>query len=334
MLWNWHDKIWDHLLYKTTFLTSSVCHLSVELSSNKLKRAIENWQSEMNPNKFRFLPQECLLNNIMDKDFQCVLLPFTIFQNIFMIARFNVTNNFITPLRRTYYIKSACAVSILIIINYYCFVVYSEIIQIDINKGTTALVILLRFDCIYYIIATVVLYITSALHSSNTVLLIIKLQESLRTINMTTKMLLHMKIWNWIYILSISSFYFVSTIIIVSQTQEFKFGHLILLLRVMIFDLNIIYASRTVSFTCHVLRLWNKKMLGYEKKYYQEMEENQLMGKAMLKAYFDIIKSFRLTEKIYEFAVSIFATVGSRFDLYLYSFWNRGSWVSSCLYFH
>ncbi|XP_063629235.1 uncharacterized protein LOC134800682 [Cydia splendana] len=40
---------------------------------------------------------ECLLNNIVDQDFQAMLFPLNVVQSCFLMPRFNIINNFITP---------------------------------------------------------------------------------------------------------------------------------------------------------------------------------------------------------------------------------------------
>lgn len=258
----------------------------------------------MNHNKVRSLPTEPLLY-IIDADFQAVLRPLNLFQAIFVTSKFNISSNIIEPKSKTYHIKSAFAAIISIIIHWCRFSIY-YVVNVQEHKFST-IELLLWFDCFYYSIATAISYIISAVQSDNTVLLIIKLQQALRTTNINTKTMYHIMIWNWIYLISILSIY-VFCIVNVSGIFHNQINVVVALLifPMFLFDLNLICASRYVTIICYVLEMWNKKMLMYEKNHYQDTQENQLNGNAMFNAYLDIIKSFRLTEKIHQVAVSIF----------------------------
>lgn len=258
-----------------------------------------------NSNTIRYnVPNECLFDNIIDEDLQAALFPLSMFQKISLTAHYKIKNNFITSNTKKDYFKSFIGAAVLVSAMflrlhqfraYYC------------SPYTPILLILIWFDFIYYSLAVIIIYIESALQSTNSIMLLIKLQRALHTITLDKATFFsEMKFWNWIHIICLFGFYWVFNLPIVLNT--FNPSIFLIILPVLLFDLNIIYASRTVAFVSNCLAMWNDKMVYNERTLLRQIEVHvgdNVEGAAIANAYFDIVKTFYRTEKVYGFGVSI-----------------------------
>lgn len=250
------------------------------------------------------VPNECLLNNIIDEDLQAALLPMSMIQKLFLTARYRIKNNFITPNTKIDYLKSFIAIAALISSMLYRFSFTSNFLD---YPYTPILLILIWFDFIYYSLTVTIIYIESALQSTNSVMIMIKLQQALHTIDFNKATFIReMKIWNWIYIICIFGFYWIFNL--PALLIEFNPAILLTMLPILLIDLNVMYASRTVAFVNNCLSMWNEKMVYTEKVLLRQVEGqvvDSFKNKAIARAYFDIVKTFHLTGKVYRFGVSI-----------------------------
>lgn len=163
-----------------------------------------------------------------------------------MMAKFNIKNNCITPKNKSYYLMSAFAVIILIIINYFRLTMHSEVLVVYSGLSRNVL-ILLWFDFLYYSIIGTIIYMDNGFQSRNAVSLVIELQHALRMINIKTKMMYYLKIWNWIYILSILFMYIVYDISsrIISYIN---ITYLIFMVPVLNYDLNVLRIKNSLFY--------------------------------------------------------------------------------------
>lgn len=255
-------------------------------------------------------PTECLLNNFIDKDIQAALRPFNILRKIFLLSNFTIISNFITPNYSVFHVKPVIGALVLILISYYC---YSRDKQFLIILGDPLLswvfcnihLIAISFSCS-------LLYILNVVHTSNFVLLIVKLQYALNAIDIDRERTMsNLRLSNWIYIISIISFYFFYILIGISIIQLDCIHHTLNAIPYFLFELQIIYTSRIMQMLSDVLILWHKKMMFYKNVHFdltqRTPENDELFGNKMLHAFKNILQSFHLTGNVFCFAVSIYS---------------------------
>ncbi|XP_063369858.1 uncharacterized protein LOC134658179 [Cydia amplana] len=161
-------------------------------------------KSKMNIN--RRLQTEYLLNNIIDKEFQSMMFPLGFVPFFFLMSRFKIINNFITPDNCvSSYIKSFIGSIILASSHFFRFYYYTEIF-----KGFTSDVVffLFYFDLIFFSIISFTTYTVSSYQRNNVVELIIKLQHVLNFIKIDkVEFLSKQKNGNWYSVLMVFSVY-------------------------------------------------------------------------------------------------------------------------------
>ncbi|XP_061724318.1 uncharacterized protein LOC133530424 [Cydia pomonella] len=250
---------------------------------------------------------EYLINNILDQDFQAMLFPLNFVQSCFLMPRFSIINNFITPDNHaSFYIKSIIGCLILTLSHVFRFIFYNEITK---SVSTGVVDFLLYFDFTYFSFTSVIIYIVNSFHRSSVVELIIKLQHVLDVIRIDKQeFLCKHKIQNWLSIslvLIIYVFHWLSACI--------DFGildllvHFCLVIPLMIYDIQVVHVIRSVVMIKNELIAWIHK-LEKSKETHIKPKENivnfEVSESDMFNAYTDIIRAFRLSNKVYQFSVS------------------------------
>ncbi|XP_063629236.1 uncharacterized protein LOC134800683 [Cydia splendana] len=155
----------------------------------------------------RRIQTEYLMNNILDKDFQAMLFPLSFVQSCFLMPRFSIINNFITPDNHvSFYIQSIIGCIILTLSHVFRFIYYSEVNK-SFSTGVVVAVIP-YFDLIFFSLISIVTYIVNSFQRSYVVDLIIKLQHVLDFIKIDKqKFLRKHKIQNWLSVLLVIIIY-------------------------------------------------------------------------------------------------------------------------------
>lgn len=152
-------------------------------------------------------PTECLLSYFIDKDIQAPLRPFNILRKIFLLENFTIITNFITPIYAVFHVKPVIGALILQTICFYRFLIdrnFPDGFDYPIVSSVIHCI-----DLIHDVVSCALLHIVNVMQTNNFVLLIVKVQHVLNTINPNReRTMLSLKLWNWIYISSIIIFYF------------------------------------------------------------------------------------------------------------------------------
>lgn len=166
---------------------------------------------KINKNRERYLrSNEILLDNVLDKDFQKMLLPFNLMHSIIFLKIYNLRDNFITSNSFKSKVLSFCCLVIMVLYFIYLNAIedYSE------NSYTTNLIIAIFdvIDVVFYPIAILVLFIHKVCCSNDNVKLILKLHQidKITKLSHTNKMY---TIGNWLLGISLLLYIFVTTYI-------------------------------------------------------------------------------------------------------------------------
>ncbi|XP_061724315.1 uncharacterized protein LOC133530421 [Cydia pomonella] len=270
----------------------------------KSDRVVKN-KMEIN----RRFQTEYLMNNILDQDFQAMLFPLNFVQTCFLMPRFSIINNFITPDNHvSFYIKSIIGCIILTSSHVFRFIYYSEVNK---SLGTDLVVVVLPyFDVIFFSLTSIVTHVVNSLQRSNVVEGIIKMQHVLDFIKIDKQQFLcKHKIQNWLSVLLVIIIYvFQWLFACFSYSVLDLLVHFYLIVPMMIFDMQVVHVTRTVEIIKDELFAWIHKMEEYKNIHITPQEEvllhSAVSGCDMFNAYTDIIKAFHISNKVYQFSVS------------------------------
>lgn len=253
-------------------------------------------------------PTECLLNNVIDRDIQAALYPFIIIRKLFLLSNFTIIRNFITPNNAVSYIKSVIGALFLMFICCNRFFKEGQLLNSAGNPLLSCIICYVDFIVSFFF--WLGFYIVNVMQRSNFVLLIVKLQYILNTINMDKeRIIFKFRLSNWIYIISIISFFIFFITIGALLTEIDSVHYPLVAFPCLLVDLQIIFLSSFVQILSDVLNSWHKKMIYYKKIHYNLTQnatnDEELSGNKMFHTYKNILESFRLIEEIFCFVVSI-----------------------------
>lgn len=257
------------------------------------------------------IPVEYLLNNFIDKDFQSSYKALNFTDSLFFIAKFTIMNNFITPNNVKAHLKSLVGAVFLVVLHVVRFCYLRDTLKRFMNSNTVPL--LMCSVEIVYIVATILTYSVNMIQSKNNALLMIKIQQALRSIKSEKNNILKQhKLWNCISIVVIFSVYGSYAGLTVAGSLSlgrglYSLNSIITAFPDMIFDISIIYGTRTVDLIRKILVSWKNTMLVHKKAQLATLEVAHKEGtttKTLIQAYMDLLQSFRLCQNVFQFAVS------------------------------
>lgn len=155
----------------------------------KPKRTVEVPGRHNNP--------EVLLNNHLDKELQRFLKPLNLLQNLFLLPKYNISDNFITPNDRKSKVKSLCVGLLMIIIIF-----YHNVILINDNKQTgfnTTVILIYCLNSILYAANWIFTEIQSIFYSDENVQVVVLIEEIYKLLKGEDVRLKKLILWNWIY---------------------------------------------------------------------------------------------------------------------------------------
>ncbi|XP_068625344.1 uncharacterized protein [Battus philenor] len=227
------------------------------------------------------------LENFLENELQMFLYPLNFTRYILFSNRYSICCNFITPNNR----KANCCSFICSI----CYVfIYGYAIHVDnIYKNTTesllsAIHLINHFIYIFICILNSILNATKSEANVDIILKIQRLQKSIKLDKINYKGLIFV---NWIYILSICSFYiFLSILHIylknISITLVFSYITLLLL------DSNIIYLIRVNKLLVYSIDSWMSELKRLDGKCWNDGIEDAVGYKQHLVRFNDVVKTF------------------------------------------
>ncbi|XP_063388354.1 uncharacterized protein LOC134674224 [Cydia fagiglandana] len=255
----------------------------------------------------RRLQTEYLINNILDQDFQAMLFPLNFVQSCILMPRFSIINNFITPDNHvSFYIKSIIGCTVVTSSHVFRFLYYHEATR---TFGTEVVTVLLYFDFIFFSLFSIFTHVVNSFQRSYVVELIIKLQHVLDYIKTDKRDFFYkLKIQNWLSVLFVVSMYLFHWI---SACYDISIHGLLisfyLTVPLIIFDMQLVHVTRYVVMIKNELIAWIHKMEEFKRIHDKpEEEEPEVSESDMFNAYTDILKAFRLSNKVYQFSITIF----------------------------
>lgn len=145
--------------------------MSYYVGHNKIIKSNKNSRSYLRSN-------EILLNNVLDKDFQKLLLPFNIMHSIIFLKKYNIRDNFITPNSFKSKVLSFCCLLFMVLFFVYLTAINDYDDYLDESVKTQLVIIITNgIDIVFYPIAILYLFIHKVCCSNDNVKLILKLQE-------------------------------------------------------------------------------------------------------------------------------------------------------------
>lgn len=257
------------------------------------------------------IPVECLLNNFIDTEVLSSYKALIFIDSLFFNSKFTITNNFITPNSMKSQLKSIIGVAFQITLHIYRFFYLTDTFKDFINSNVVSF--LLCVGEMTYVVATVLIYVINMIQSKNNVLIMIKIQQALRAVNSETNNITkHHKLWNWMSIIAIFSIYgiYASGSVFGSCTLGkglYSWIGILTSFADLIFDMNVIYVTRTVDFIGKILVLWNDKMAANKQAKLAALQEKTVnkgtATKALFQAHMNLIKAFLLCKSIFQFTV-------------------------------
>ena len=246
-----------------------------------------------------------LLNNVVDKDVQSMILPLNILQNIFFYPKYRIKDNFINPNS-----FSSKLVSMLGMIAFSFLFLY-RVFEIHHNKiiRTKANIVYLSsyFDFISNSLGFILNYTINVVFTKRNVSFVLKIQDVHRFLKDETYVR-HFVKWNWISGFLIFFIYIFLDMCCCLLIQV-PLIDIFCCLSLMSFDLNIVYAVRFIKLLSHKVDLWI-----IHAQYLQQMgaSENKAYCRRMFQAYVNILEC-------YDIYRSSFQEMASTYDFFVLS---------------
>lgn len=150
---------------------------------------------------------EVLLDNMVDKDIQSLLLPLNMLQNVTFCPKYWLRDNFITP--HTTICKVVCMCAALVYTSAYVYRAYDLQMSQIIREYFNLLNIFSIIDIFFYSIGFIMNFIMNVVQSQENIRFLLIYQDIHRFLNSGIQKQEKNKsiIWNWISLLMICCFY-------------------------------------------------------------------------------------------------------------------------------
>lgn len=245
---------------------------------------------------YKSAPSEVLLDNTITKQFQRMLLPLNIIQYAYFDPKFRIKDDFIMSNSR-FEIAFTVVGNLILILIFFCRIF--EVVDVK-----TTYVIAASLDFVVRVIGYVIKIFVNIQQSSNSVLLILKIQSIHIKQNSKAYSYKNMMISNWIYIIIIYIVFVICSIVYALKVDL----HLteienIIIFLFLDFDVSVIYAFRIITCIRKELVLWTTEVIYYSSK---NGNENFDYWMKMYTIYLDILDAFNTYKKVFQTTVSIF----------------------------
>ncbi|XP_073962943.1 uncharacterized protein [Choristoneura fumiferana] len=263
------------------------------------------------------MPVECLLNNYMENEFRVAYRSLNFIDKLFLCPKFNITNSFITPTTKITNILIVFGAILQISMHVFRFCYMNNVFK-NRSKGF-AVTLTLFINQAMFVTITIFHYGNIIIQSKNSVLLMIKLQQIFRLVDLEkAKILNNHRNWNMISVFFMCLIYFIYTYARIHMAfirhiyEDMAHGmmliiiSLMLILPPMIFDMNIIYMTRTIYLISGMLASWKNKMVAndVEIAHKYEVTHDSKSIKSLYSVYTKLIGAFCLCKNIFQVSVS------------------------------
>lgn len=247
---------------------------------------------------------EYIPNNIIDKNIQDFLKPLNFMFSCFVLSKYKISHNFITPNNFKYHMKSLLGFAAIVLLHTYPFA-SRNLTNVTLSEFVYwATISILLFRVISFLIT----YTLNTINGLNNVQLIIKIQQAHQIISMPENVLKKYAIWNWIYVIIKFPFFTLVFVIFIFFMELLNTCKILYVISVMFFDCNIIYA-------CRLMKLIRIEMIYLIKKIEKLSRINSqrklsrhenINCKKIIQAYLDLLSAFDIFKKLFHFPVSFY----------------------------
>ncbi|PZC77058.1 hypothetical protein B5X24_HaOG200707 [Helicoverpa armigera] len=193
--------------------------------------------------------------DVVHEDLQSVLKPLNLMQAPFFLSKYTIRNNCIKPNSIIYNLMAVISMLIFRIVNVYKIVVFPFVTKVN-SSVTLFLYVSQILDTVFYTVGFVLNNYLNIVYSRINIGLVLKLQFVHRVLNINRRNLKSLIIYNWIFVVSLYS-YFIFIGIFSWITYPFiTLYSYILVVSALSFDMNIVYALRLIKLLTQLLRFW------------------------------------------------------------------------------
>lgn len=242
---------------------------------------------------------EYLLNNVIDKNLQSFLLPLNYMQSCFVLSKYKISHNFITPNGLVYHMISFLGL-IAVMLLHTCPLIMKKITSLKMSE-----MVLLGsiFNLVFHNTSYVVIYILNAINGLDNIKLIIKIQGAHQIISMPEKVLKKYTIWNWLHVIIKYPSYTIILSLFVYFMELCNIYKISYIISIMYFDCNIIYSSRLMKLLTIEMN-YLKERIKINPKQENGSRHTKLNYKKITQAYLDLLSAFDRFKKVFRFTVS------------------------------
>lgn len=257
------------------------------------------------------IPVEVLLSNYLREDFQKMLKPVYVVQNIFLASKYTIRDNFITP--------NGILFTVIINLGLICALIfkgYYNLFGREIDFKAGQLIHWAYFGyCLLFMLFSFSFILTFSLnviYGHKNITLLLKIQKIHENINIAERKIKVFKIWSWISILSIMfSNTCLMSMIDYSSVKFNSFDQLCTCILIISFDINIVYSVHIIKLLTIYLEEWNKIIHNdnhekYDGEYYEKLFD----------IYQNVLDAFKLYCNIFQLLVSSFTVVNYSLTTY------------------
>lgn len=248
---------------------------------------------------------EYLLNNCLDQNIKNTLLPLDFINSLTFSSKFNIKNNFITPKSRKYFLLSFIATVVSVIGHIIVAVVYPESV-----KHFLYLRVLNISNMVSYGTGLIGHFVLNIKYSLENIDLILKTQEACRIIKFQDKSITKFTTWNWIIVVFTLVMYFIFCFLYYYLFVYLNMYVIVFMYSLLLFDLNLIYGVRIISFLNYVMKLMLVELETHSELCCKHndtgmfLKNNRAHWNNIGRAYVNIFQAFNIYKRIYHFPVS------------------------------
>ncbi|PZC79306.1 hypothetical protein B5X24_HaOG201003 [Helicoverpa armigera] len=228
--------------------------------------------------------------NVVEKYLQRIFQPLDIMQAIFLSTKYKIRDNIITPIGRIYSFISISGEFGLMIVYYFLYI-HTDIWTDNINHFIFGVV-----DFILYFCGVLLNPLVNVIQKLNNVLLVLKLQNIHRVLNMNENYFKHIIISNWIFSFTVSNFQLLWLCGYYYAFYNIGVDNILTVYICIRFDMNVVYATRTIKLLCKSLEKWTEDL--WRSGYFEDSDDQY--WDRMFEAFLDTIKAFHIIETIYQ----------------------------------
>lgn len=246
---------------------------------------------------------EYLLNNIIDKNMQGFLLPLNYMQSCFVLSKYKISNNFITPNGLVYHVLSFLGLIAVIFLH-----TYPLLTRKITNLKMSELIYLGSiFNLLFHDTSYVIVYILNTINGLDNIKLIIKIQGAHHILSMPKNVLKKYTICNWLHVIIKYPSYTMILSLYVYFVELLNIYKIFYLISTMYFDCNIVYAARLMKLLTIEMNYLKERIKRYSiisPEQENVSKQRKLNFKKITQAYLDLISAFDKFKKVFRFSVS------------------------------